>query len=372
VVDDENDSGARAATGPHRMRTEHLDVEVVGFGARLHAVRTPDRDGTWGHVLLGLAEEEDYRTDEAHLGGCVGRFANRIAGGRFVLDGVAHEVPTNEPGVALHGGPGGFDSHPWERVSAGPDAVTLRRTSPDGENGFPGTLVVEVTYSVDGPDLTIAFTATTDAPTVVNLTNHGYWNLAGSGAVEGHEVVLHADRYLPVDERLIPTGELADVAGTPFDLRNPPASARGCAAPTPSCCGPAATTTPSSWATGRACGPPPASPSRAAAAAWRSAPTSRACSSTPATCSTARSCCATAPRPGRATRSAWRPRASPTPPTSRVPVHGAAAGRAVPGGHPAAVRGGAARVVSGMRRPRPPHPAHGRRQPPSRSAQGEP
>jgi aldose 1-epimerase len=221
VVDDENDSAARAATGPHRMRTEHLDVEVVGFGARLHAVRTPDRDGTWGHVLLGLADEEDYRTDEAHLGGCVGRFANRIAGGRFVLDGVAHEVPTNEPGVALHGGPGGFDSHPWERVSAGPDAITLRRTSPDGENGFPGTLVVEVTYSVDGPDLTIAFTATTDAPTVVNLTNHGYWNLAGSGAVEGHEVVLHADRYLPVDEQLIPTGELADVAGTPFDLREP-------------------------------------------------------------------------------------------------------------------------------------------------------
>ncbi len=221
VVDDENDRGARATTGPHRMRTEHLDVEVVGFGARLHAVRTPDRDGTWGHVLLGLADEEAYRSDEAHLGGCVGRVANRIADGRFVLDGVVHEVPTNEPGVALHGGPGGFDSHPWERTSAGPDAVALRRTSPDGENGFPGTLVAEVVYAVDGPDLTITFTATTDAPTVVNLTHHGYWNLAGSGPVEDHEVVLHADRFVPVDERLIPTGELADVAGTPFDLREP-------------------------------------------------------------------------------------------------------------------------------------------------------
>jgi len=197
-----------------------LQVGVVPLGARLALVRAPDRDGALADVVLGLAE---YVADTAYLGATVGRYANRIAGGTFVLDGQQHRVPCNEADVALHGGPDGFDSRVFgaDPVVETPDgrAVTLRRTSPAGENGFPGSLDVTVTYAVRGTELAIEHTAVTDAPTVVNLTNHAYWNLAGGGSVEGHVVRIPASRYLPVDDRLIPTGELAPVADTPFDLR---------------------------------------------------------------------------------------------------------------------------------------------------------
>ena len=201
-----------------------LQVGVVPFGARLALLRAPDRDGVRGNVVLGLA---DYAADRDYLGATVGRYANRIAGGTFVLDGRRYTVPCNEGDVALHGGPDAFDRHEFraDPVVAGPDgarSVTLRRSSPDGENGFPGTLEVAVTYAVRGPELAIEHTATTDAPTVVNLTNHAYWNLTGrGGTVEDHRVRIPADHYLPVDDRLIPTGELAPVVGTPFDLRTP-------------------------------------------------------------------------------------------------------------------------------------------------------
>jgi aldose 1-epimerase len=150
----------------------------------------------------------------------VGRFANRIAGGRFTLDGTEYRIPLNEPAAALHGGTGGFESVPWERDEPRDGSVTLRRTSPDGENGFPGTLQVTVTYAVEGSQLRIEHEARTDAPTVVNLTNHAYWNLAGAGSVEDHEVTLAAAQFLPVDEHLIPSGPPAPVADTPFDLRS--------------------------------------------------------------------------------------------------------------------------------------------------------
>lgn len=215
------------------LRSAELTVGITPHGARLARLSAPDRDGTPGEVVLGLAEE-DYPADRAYLGATVGRFANRIAGGRFVLDGRAYEVPANEGTSALHGGPVGLDHAEFAagevREVPGGQAVTLHHTSPDGESGFPGTLAVTVTYTVRGPDLHITIAATTDRPTVVNLTNHAYFHLGGGGPVGGHEVRLHADRYLPVDDSLIPTGELAPVEATPFDLRVPTAVDAGLAA----------------------------------------------------------------------------------------------------------------------------------------------
>ena len=205
------------------LAAQGIEVGVVEYGARLAVLRVPDRDGVLGDVVLGL---DDYSADAAFLGATVGRFANRIADGSFTLDGRRHTVPCNEDGVALHGGTDGFDRHRFApdpvRTDDGARSVTLRRTSPAGENGFPGTLDVAVTYTVRGAELSIDHTATTDEPTVVNLTNHAYFNLTGrGGTVEDHLVRIPARHYLPVDARLIPTGEVAPVAGTPFDLRAP-------------------------------------------------------------------------------------------------------------------------------------------------------
>ncbi|GAA1234433.1 aldose epimerase family protein [Pseudonocardia alaniniphila] len=203
------------------LRSDTLEVGVIAHGARIVAVRTPDREGRWGDIALGLADEDAYRRDRDYLGACVGRFANRIASGRFTLDGTEYRIPQNEPGAALHGGPEAFEHATWEKDESGAGSVTLHRLSPDGENGFPGALRVSVTYAVDGAELRIEHEAGTDAPTVVNLTNHTYWNLAGGGSVEDHEVSLTAWRFLPVDEHLIPSGSPVAVAGTPFDLRTP-------------------------------------------------------------------------------------------------------------------------------------------------------
>jgi aldose 1-epimerase len=203
------------------LRSDTLEVGVIAHGARIVAVRTPDREGRWGDIALGLVDEDAYRRDRDYLGACVGRFANRIAEGRFALDGTEYRIPQNEPGAALHGGPEAFEHAMWERDEPGAESVTLRRRSPDGENGFPGTLQVSVTYAVDGDQLRIEHEARTDAPTVVNLTNHAYWNLAGGGSVEDHEVSLTAWQFLPVDEHLIPSGPPVAVADTPFDLRTP-------------------------------------------------------------------------------------------------------------------------------------------------------
>jgi aldose 1-epimerase len=204
------------------LRAPGVEVGVIAYGARIVSVRAPGRDGHWAEIALRLADEAAYRRDRDYLGACVGRFANRIARGTFTLDGVTHRVPTNEPGAALHGGRGAFDAVNWQVDSVGHSAITLHRTSPDGENGFPGTLDVAVTYRVDGAELSIEHAATTDAPTVVNLTNHAYWNLAGTGTVSGQEMRLAASHYLPVDGHLIPEGgPPAPVAGTPFDFRTP-------------------------------------------------------------------------------------------------------------------------------------------------------
>ncbi len=203
------------------LRSRALEVGVITHGARIVAVRTPDRDGTWANITLGLADLDAYRRDPAYLGACVGRYANRIAGARFTLDGVEYRIPPNEGDNALHGGPGAFESAEWDTDGPDGSSLTLRHTSPDGHNGFPGTLSAAVTYTVDGPELSIEHTATTDRPTVVNMTNHAYWNLAGGGSAEDHEVQLHAGHVLPVDDQSLPTGPPVPVDGTPLDFRSP-------------------------------------------------------------------------------------------------------------------------------------------------------
>jgi aldose 1-epimerase len=206
------------------LRSPELAAAVVPHGARLARLSAPDRDGRPGEVVVGLAEP-DYKADTAFLGATVGRYANRIAGGTFVLDGRRYVLPRNEPGATLHGGPAGFDHADFavDRVVTVPggQSVTLHHTSPDGDGGFPGALAVTVTYTLRGTELAITITATADAPTIVNLTNHAYFDLGGRGTIADHEITVLGDAYLPVDADLIPVGGPAPVAGTPFDLTAP-------------------------------------------------------------------------------------------------------------------------------------------------------
>lgn len=205
-----------------------ISATVIAYGATLQSVIVPDRDGMAADVTLGFATLEAYLAQSQYLGSSIGRVANRIAGGRFVLDGTEYRVPCNNGPNALHGGPGGFDKALWEvtDVSLAPHpAVTLAHTSPDGDEGFPGTLRVTATYALDDAgDLAITYRAETDRPTIVNLTNHAYWNLAGEGAATGamdHVLTIPADHFLPTDASAIPTSDFADVTGTPFDFRQP-------------------------------------------------------------------------------------------------------------------------------------------------------
>jgi len=199
-----------------------LRVQVIDFGAVITRIETPDRTGALANVVLGLDTVAGYEDESPHFGGLVGRYANRIAHGRFTLDGTAHQLPVNEPPHTLHGGDRGFDKHLWRVTSAEPARLVLARRSPHGEEGFPGNLDVEVSYSLaEEGALRIDYAAWTDRPTVVNLTNHSYFNLAGegSGDVFGHRVQIAADAVLATDATQIPTGERRAVAGTPFDFR---------------------------------------------------------------------------------------------------------------------------------------------------------
>jgi aldose 1-epimerase len=199
-----------------------LRVTVLAYGATVQSVLVPDRDDRMDDVVLGFDDLAGYLAPHPYFGATIGRFANRIAGGRFTLAGVEHQLPVNDGPNCLHGGPVGFDKALWSVQVASADAVELSHVSPDGDMGFPGRLTATVTFTVSGSDLRINYEATTDLATVVNLTNHSYFNLAGasSGSVEDHEVKVWASRYTPVDEVLIPTGELADVTRTPMDLRS--------------------------------------------------------------------------------------------------------------------------------------------------------
>lgn len=204
-----------------------LRARVLEYGAVLASLEVPDRDGNLADVTLGYDDLAGWIGDGEYFGATVGRFANRIARGRFDLDGVEHALATNNaPGglpCHLHGGNRGFNSVQWKGVQTG-QSVTLRYTSPEGEEGYPGTLEAEVTYELtDDDELIWQARASTDASTIVNLAHHSYWNLSGDPSTQilDHELTLLADEYLPTDAGLIPTGERSSVAGTPMDFREP-------------------------------------------------------------------------------------------------------------------------------------------------------
>jgi aldose 1-epimerase len=202
-------------------------VKISNYGGIVVSLMVPDRNGTFEDVVLGFDTLQDYVERSPYFGSIVGRYANRIAQGRFTLDGVAYTLAQNDGQNHLHGGIQGFDKVVWNaRPVERDDAVALELTylSKDGEEGYPGNLSVKVVYSLTNDDaLEIEYSATTDKPTVVNLTNHSYFNLAGpvSQDILGHEVMILADRFTPVDGTLIPTGELRSVEGTPLDFRRP-------------------------------------------------------------------------------------------------------------------------------------------------------
>jgi aldose 1-epimerase len=207
--------------------TNGLVLKLIDYGAIVVSLEVPDRQGRMANVNLGFPHLEGYLQRHPYFGATVGRYCNRIAGGRFTLDGKSFMLATNNGPNHLHGGLMGFDRQMWraEEIQS-PHSVGVRfsRRSPDGEERYPGNLDAAVTYSLtSGNELKIEFTATADAPTPVNLTNHNYWNLAGAGTgtILDHELTLAADKYLPVDSGLIPTGELATVEGTPLDFRTP-------------------------------------------------------------------------------------------------------------------------------------------------------
>ncbi|GAA5006113.1 aldose epimerase family protein [Streptomyces hyderabadensis] len=209
-------------TPVHRWTLERagVRVRVLSYGGIVQSAEVPDRDGNTADVVLGFADLDGYVTHpEPYFGALVGRYANRIAGGRFPLDGRTYALAPNEGPNVLHGGERGFDKRVWE-VAAVADGVRLSRVSPHGEEGFPGRLEMSATYTLDGSGaLRIVYEAVTDAPTVLNPTNHSYFNLSGSGHAGGHELRLAASRITPVDAGLIPAGAPQDVSDTRFDFR---------------------------------------------------------------------------------------------------------------------------------------------------------
>jgi len=206
-----------------------MQVRAITYGAIIQAIRVPDRSGRMADVTLGYDSLAGYLTQSPYFGAVVGRYANRIARGRFTLEGRTYRLATNNGPNHLHGGLKGFDKVVWKAKSfqrGDTTGVEFQHTSPDGDEGYPGALQVSVTYTLTLDNrLEVEYRATTDRPTPVNLSQHSYFNLAGegSGDILGHVLTIEADRYTPVDSTLIPTGELASVTGTPFDFRKPTA-----------------------------------------------------------------------------------------------------------------------------------------------------
>jgi aldose 1-epimerase len=202
-----------------------LRARVMAYGATLMSLEVPDRNGVLADVVLGFDTPEGYLGQHPYFGCIVGRYANRIAQGRFTLDGREYQLARNDGPNHLHGGIVGFNRKTWTVIAASAQRVAFEYRSLDGEEGYPGTLHVQVTYSID-PDpgfsgLSIACEARADAPTILNLTNHSYFNLGGGGTVLDHRLRLNAGRFLPVDADLIPTGEWRVVDGSPNDFRKP-------------------------------------------------------------------------------------------------------------------------------------------------------
>jgi aldose 1-epimerase len=204
------------ARGPFR-------AELITVGASLRRLEVPGRDGRSANIVLGYRDLAAYSGAPELMGAVAGRYANRIGGARFTLDGTEHRLAANDGANSLHAGPHGFDQQDWQVLARDAVSATFGHVSPAGHNGFPGTLTVTARYALEPDGLSLALTATSDAPTVVNLTHHAYFNLAGEahGDALGHWLQLPASRMTPVDARLLPTGALRDVTGTPFDFRTP-------------------------------------------------------------------------------------------------------------------------------------------------------
>lgn len=197
---------------------------LTNYGGRLVSVMVPDKNGKMTDVVLGYDRVADYIASDGNFGGLIGRYGNRIAQGKFTLDEVEYELPHNDNGHCLHGGPQGFHTQMWDARQIDDQTVELSRISKDGEAGFPGNLDVKVTYTLtDDNAVDIRYEAVTDKPTIVNLTNHSYFNLSGvpGSQILDHEVMINADTYTPVDSLLIPTEVLDPVEGTPLDFRKP-------------------------------------------------------------------------------------------------------------------------------------------------------
>lgn len=201
-------------------------VKITTYGGIITEVWVPDAEGKMGNVTLGFASLDGYLAGHPYFGTITGRYANRIAGGKFTVAGAEYTLAQNNGPNSLHGGEKGFDKFVWAAETIEADdsvGLTLRRTSPDMEEGYPGTLDVEVTYTLTNDnEIRMDYRATSDKPTVINLTNHAYWNLhgEGNGSALDHLMQINASHYTPVDETLIPTGEIAAVEGTPMDFRN--------------------------------------------------------------------------------------------------------------------------------------------------------
>jgi aldose 1-epimerase len=204
-----------------------MQATVITYGGTLQSLLVPDKNGKTEDVVLGFDDLDGYLKGTSFFGATIGRYGNRLANGQFSLDGKTYQVPQNDKTNALHGGTQGFDKHVWKAESVkdkGWVGVKLTYVSPDGEMGFPGTLKTEVTYSLNEKnELRIQYHATTDKPTVLNLTNHSYFNLAGAGNgdILDQVAMIKAAHYTPVTEKLIPTGDLPSVTGTPFDFLKP-------------------------------------------------------------------------------------------------------------------------------------------------------
>ena len=216
------------AVSVYTLKNTHgMEVRALNYGGIIVSLNVPDRNGRFDDVVLGYDSLEQYQRASPYFGAIIGRYGNRIARGRFTLDGRTHTLATNNGPNHLHGGVKGFDKVVWDVAPfAYRDSVGLvfRYTSPDGEEGYPGTLRATVTYSLtDGNELIFDYHATSDRATPVNLTQHSYFNLAGDGSADilRHVITLNADHFTPVDSTLIPTGEIRSVSGTPFDFRTP-------------------------------------------------------------------------------------------------------------------------------------------------------
>ena len=209
-------------TDIYLLKSDKIQVYITNYGGRIVSLLTPDNYGEMGDVVLGFKSITEYQKAKTpYHGSLIGRYGNRIAKGKFELDGTTYILPINNNENHLHGGPEGFHNKVWEVVSSSQNTLVMTYLSKDGEMGYPGNLNVKVTYSVNDEELSITYQAITDKATPVNLTNHAFFNLSGQakGSINDHLMIINADHFTPVDEGLIPLGEIRSVEGSPFDFR---------------------------------------------------------------------------------------------------------------------------------------------------------